>query len=140
MTLEDIAREIAGAEDEDQARIEALVEPYWSNQKAQNLYGKEAGALGKKIKEWFALHPDVDELVDGEHGLTARIQTRRLPGHKYDLVAIIENNPALFARLVSVRALSVDHDLAVAAGLSGEIKKYEIPAGESAALIVTRQT
>lgn len=139
MTLDNLIAEVNAEEAADQARIEALVEPYWSNQKAQNLYGKEAGALGKKIKEWFALHPDVDELVDGEHGLTARIQNRRLPGHKYDLVAIIENNPALFARLVSVRALSIDHDLAIAAGLSGEIKKYEIPAGESAALIVVRK-
>lgn len=138
MTLNDIAKEIDAAEDADQQRIEALLEPYRANQDAALLYGKEAGALGKRIKEWLALHPDA-ELVDGEHGLTARLQTKKLPGHKYDLVAIIENNPALFARLVSTRALRIDHDAAIAADLGGEVKKYEIPAGETSALIVVRK-
>lgn len=136
--LADFMASIAAEEDADQARIELLLEPYRNNQDAQNLYGKEAKALGARIKEWLALHPEVEEITDGEHGLTARLQTRRLPGHAYDLVAIIENNPALFARLVSTRALRIDHDLAIAAGLGGEVGRYEVPVGETAALIVSR--
>lgn len=91
---------------------------------------------GLTLKEWFKTHPDETELVDGEWQLKAFMQTRKLPGHKYDLTAIIENNPALFARLVSTRALLIDHDVAVAQGLEGEIKKYKLPSGETQALQV----
>lgn len=139
MTLDDLIAQVDAEETAEQERIESLLEPYRNNQDAQNLYGKEAAKLGARLKEWLALHPEVEEIVDGEHGLVGRLQTRKLPGHRYDLVSIIENNPALFARLISVRALRVDHELAVAAGLGPEIKKYEVPAGETAALIVARQ-
>ena len=121
----------------EQARIEALLEPYRDSRDASNLYGKMAGEYGEQIKSWMQLNPDV-EVADPEHGLTARLQTRRLPGHFYDLVAIIENNPALFARLVSTRALRIDHAAALAADLGGEIKPYAIPSGETTALIVER--
>ncbi len=93
-------------------------------------------AAGSVIKGWFLTHPDETELVDGEWQLVARMQTRRLPGHKYDLTAIIENNPGLLQRLISVRALVIDHDVAVAQGLEGEIKRYKMPSGETQALIV----
>ena len=136
--LADLIAEVEAEGMDDQASIEALLEPYRNNQDASLLYGKEAGKLGKRIKEWLALNPGL-ELVDGEHGLVATLQTKKLPGHKYDLVAIIENNPALFARLVSTRALQVDHDKAVAADLAGELKRYAIPVGETSALIVRRQ-
>jgi hypothetical protein len=135
--LTDLIAEVEAEGMVDQAGVEALLLPYRDNQDAAALYGKEAGRLGKIIKEWLVLNPGLD-LADGEHGLVARLQTRKLPGHKYDLVAIIENNPALFARLISTRALRVDHDAAVAADLGGEVKKYEIPAGETSALLVVR--
>ncbi len=93
-------------------------------------------AAGSVIKGWFLTHPDETELVDGEWQLRAFMQTRKLPGHRFDLVAIIENNPALFARLVSERALSVDYDKALASGLDGELKRYAMPSGETQALIV----
>lgn len=122
----------------DQARVEALLEPYRDSQDASNLYGKMAGEYGAQIKQWLALNPDI-ELMDQEHGLSAKLKTRKLPGHHYDLVAIIENNPALFARLVSTRALLVNHDAAVAMGLGGELKRYEEPAGETSTLEVKRK-
>lgn len=122
----------------DQAHIEALLEPYRDSQDASNLYGKMAGEYGAQIKQWLQLNPDI-ELVDQEHGLSAKLKTRKLPGHKYDLVAIIENNPALFARLVSTRALLINHDVAVAVGLGGELKKYAEPSGETTALEVKRK-
>ena len=136
--LADLIKEVEAEGLVDQAGVEALLEPYRNNQDAANIYGKEAGKLGKIIKEWLALNPGL-ELADGEHGLVARLQTKKLPGHKYDLVAIRDNNPALFARLVATASLRIDHDAAVAADLGGEIKRYEIPIGETSALLVTRQ-
>lgn len=122
----------------DQARAEALLLPYRDNADAVHAYEKVVKPLRAQIMEYHQLNPDT-ELVDQEHGLVAKFVSRKLPGHKFDLVAIIENNPALFARLISVRALRVDYDAAIAADLGGEIKKYEVPAGETTALIVVRQ-
>ncbi len=128
--------ELNAEETKDQARIEDLLEPYRDNQDAATRFGNEAKKSGKQIKEWLALNPGLD-LYD-DKGFHAYLQTKRIAGHNYDLVAIIENNPALFARLVSTRSLTIDHDKAEASDLGGEIKKYEIPTGETSALQVKR--
>ncbi len=93
-------------------------------------------AAGSVIKGWFLTHPDETELVDGEWQLRAFMQTRKLPGHHYDAIAIRDNNPGLFARLAATGCLRIDHDVAVAQGLEAEIKRYKLPSGETQALIV----
>lgn len=138
MTLNDIAAQIDAEELSRQAEVEALLEPYRDSQDASNLYGKMAADYGIQIKEYLQLNPDV-ELVDSEHGLTATLGTMKLPGYKYDLVAIIENNPTLWQRLVSTRSLSINHDVAKAQGLEGELKRYALPAGQTSRLIVRRK-
>ena len=121
-------------EKQEEASIEKLLRPYHDNADASTAYGKTAAKDGKRIKEWLALNPGID-LYD-DTGLRAYLQTKRVAGHKFDLVAIIENNPALFDRLVSTRSLLVDYDKAVASDLGGELKRYEIPMGETSALQV----
>ena len=106
---------------------------------AANAYEKVAKPLNERIKRYHQLNPDV-ELIDSEHGLIAMFVNRKLPGHKYDFVAIRDGNAGLLARLVAVGALRVDHDAAEAADLGGEVRRYEVPSGESVALIVVRKT
>jgi hypothetical protein len=137
MTLEDLIQQVDAEELSEQARIEALLEPYRDSQDAANLYGKMAGEYGVQIKQYLQLNPEV-ELADSEHGLTARLQTRKLPGKKFDFIAIRDGNTSLLNRLIACGALTVNFDAAKAQGLEGELKRYEVPSGETTALIVTR--
>jgi hypothetical protein len=130
---------MAELEDEDvEARRNAVanIKQYDTERTNETTAKAAKDTAGQVLREFFKTHPDETELVDGEWGLRAYMETRRSKGHSYDLVSIIENHPSLFARLVSVRALQIDHDLAVAAGLTSEIERYELPHGETQALQV----
>ena len=134
-----LAGMIAAVEDEELAGRRAAVgaiKPYAVERDNESTAKAAKDGHGLVLREFFKSHPNDLELADGEWGLKAYMGTRKLPGHKYDLVSIIENNPALFARLVSVRALLIDYDVAVKQGLESEIKRYEVPSGETQALIV----
>lgn len=135
----DLARLIAETEEEEaQADRDAIasIKAYDVARANRDQGAEDMKAPGEVLRNYFRSHPDERELVDGEWNLRAYMETRRSKGHKYDLVAIIENNPALWERLVSVRALTLDHDIAEANGLGDEIKRYELPNGETQALQV----
>ncbi len=122
----------------EQARVEGLLESYRDNQDAANRFSKEAAALGAQIKQFLQLNPDV-ELYDEKANLSARLQTRRLPGHFFDFIAIRDGNTALLNRLIACGALTVNWEAAKAQGLDGELRRYEIPVGETTALQVVRK-
>lgn len=136
MTLENFIDQVDA--EENAARLDAIkaVKQY-DTARTNEAYDKaQKDQAGNVLREWFKTHPEETELVDGEWGLRAWMETRRTGTRKFDLTSIIENNPSLFARLVSVRALQIDYDVAEAQGLADEVKRYEMPSGESQALQV----
>ena len=137
--LQSLFADVDAEESAERAQVEALLLPYRDAADASTLYSKSAQTYGATIKRWLEMHPD-ETLTDGEHGLTARLQSRRLPGQRWDLLAIRENNPALYHQLEMLGCLSVDAK-AVAAHIDdlAGLKRYELPAGETSALIVVRR-
>lgn len=136
MTLDKLIADVDAEEAQADRKAIAAIKAYDVERANEQQAKAQKDAHGNTLRDWFRTHPEEMELVDGEWGLRAFMETRRHGGHKYDLVAIIENNPALWTRLVSVRALTLDHDIAEANGLADEIKRYELPNGETQALQV----
>lgn len=136
MTLDKLIADVTAEEAQADRKAIENIKRYDVERANEQQAKAQKDAAGNVIKDYLRTHPEVTELVDGEWGLRAFMETRRSKGHKYDLVAIIENNPKLWERIVSVRALTLDHDIAEANGLGDEIKRYELPNGETQALQV----
>ena len=140
--LQSLFADVDAEESAERAQVEALLEPYRDAADASTLYSKSAQTYGATIKRWLEMHPDkiLEFVNDHEKVFVGSLQSRRLPGQRWDLLAIRENNPALYHQLEMLGCLSVDAK-AVAAHIDdlAGLKRYELPAGETSALIVVRR-
>lgn len=137
MTLERIIADVNAEEAEARSLMAGLLWLYDKARTDESLAKADKNNLGDKLKAFLQLNPEL-RLWDGERGYEAFLQERRVPGHTYDHVAIRENNPALWERLIAANCLRIDHAAAVAAGLYGDAKRYEVPAGTTTALQVVK--
>jgi hypothetical protein len=91
--------------------------------------------IGKLIKTYLAAHPE-EAIVDHEHGLQARMQSRNTT-ESYDVSRM---DSELLFRLQESHALNVD--VKVIRALEGrdiiaeDVKPYRVPGGTLAALVV----
>ena len=120
-----------------QSEVERLLDEYATLTEALNITRRRRQELRTRIVEHMA-RERVDELYDGEHGVTARLQTRHgAPG--YDLASMPDD---LVLRLRDLVVLSVDAKamkaLDGAAIEALEMTRFEVPGPETVALIVHR--
>lgn len=139
MTEQTIAEISAAIEQEieaDEASLVGMLADYCSARatEADGKFVKEK--LGALFKNFLERHPD-QVLFDGEHEITARLQSRALPGRGCDLNAVYDGARPLFEQLLRNGCLKVDMTAIKTAGaLVGGIEHYLAPAGTTTALIV----
>lgn len=110
--------------------------PYVEARDAATSAKKDQDRLGELIKKWLEQHAG-EVVYDGEAGLEARLQERRLPGRPCDLNALLDAEPHLLAQLIRNGCLKVDEAAVKRAGaLAGGVERYLGPAGVTHALIV----
>lgn len=118
-----------------QREIVHMLNVYAKFRDAEKTAAADKENVGKLIKGYLVKHPG-EAVVDHEHGLQARMQTRNAT-EGYDTSRM---DSELLFRLQESHALNVD--VKVIRALEGrdiiaeDVKPYKVPGGTSAALVV----
>ncbi len=117
------------------AEVEGLVYEYATLTGAINETKKRQSLLRDQIKQFMELDRE-DELTDGEHGITVRLQRRR-GSASYDVRSMPDS---LVLALRGLAALNVDTKVIRAIGdkvIEGlDVRDYELPGPETTALVI----
>ncbi len=120
-----------------QSEVEGLLDEYATLTEALNITRRRQQELRERIVQFMELE-HVDELYDGEHGVTARLQTRR-SSTTYDVGSMPDY---LVLRLRDLAVLNTDAkamkalDRRVIEALA--VNQFEVPGREAVALTVRR--
>lgn len=134
-----IAREIEQAEDADRETLTQMLSVYADARDKRDAAGRDVTQLGKYLRDWLNLHPG-EELWDAERNIVAFLRTQKLPVQRYDVNAIIQNNPQLWARLIEHGCIELNVAAIKAAGpnIAG-IERYAFPKEVTESLQVVRK-
>ena len=137
--LSDTLAELEQEEAADRATLIDMLSIYIEARDKRDGAGKDVSRLAGYIRQYLDLHPG-EELWDAERNIVAFLQPRKVPGRRYDVSAIIANNPRLWQQLIEHGCLELNEAAIKAAGPNvGGVEKYAYPQGMSTALMVVKK-